>query len=336
MKTLGFIPSRNTRLNVNYYTQNLRMQRILLPVVTLIFFVSCQKNVEPAPVPAPIPVIAPFKILDSAGMVNDLQLLSSDAFKGRKAGTPEVVLTHQLIQTRLRTALNDSLAPGYAQDFSVGGIARKNLLGVLRGTLYPDRYIVAGAHYDHLGVNGTGVVFHGADDNASGVACVLAMAKYFKQHPPKYSMIFALWDAEEVGLKGSEYFVNNLPAGISLSTLKFNLNMDMIARSDNNKIWASGLSHYPAFAYLVDSVKGSAQTELLSGFDKLSDPQDWTYLSDHGNFFQKNIPYLYLGVEDHPDYHKTTDTFDKINLGRYIQNANIAAQMMLLLDRKLN
>lgn len=316
------------------------MKKILLPFALAIALVACKHDSDPTPAPTPPapppPTVTPFRILDSTQMVNDLQLLSSDAYKGRKAGTPEVVLTHQLIQSRLRTAGVDSFATGFEQPFTLSSVGRKNFLGWIKGSANPDKYIVISAHFDHLGVNGSGVVYHGADDNASGTACVLAMAKYFQAHKPKYSVIFALWDAEEVGLKGSDYFVNNLPAGLDLTKIKFNLNMDMIARSDNSSIWACGIYHYPAFKYLVDSVQGKATfTALKSGYDKPTDPQDWTYLSDQGSFHKKGIPFLYLGVEDHPDYHKTSDTYDKVNLNRFVENANIAAQMALLLDRKL-
>ncbi len=305
------------------------------PIVLLasIILVQCSKDEK-----TPDPVVpAPFKILDSTQMVTDLQQLSSDAFKGRKADYPEIILTHQLIQNRLRQAGLDSFAVGLAQDFTVGASAvqHKNLLGFIRGNTKPDEYIVMGAHYDHLGVNGAGDVYNGADDNASGVAAVMAAAKYFSAHPPKHSIIFALWAAEEVGLRGSQYFTNNLPAGLSLTNIKFNLNLDMVARSDNNKIWACGLFHYPAYRYLVDSLQGKTSVQLLSGYDSPASPDDWTYQSDQGSFHQKGIPFLYLGVEDHPDYHKVTDEFNRVNLGRYVENANIAAQMMLLLDRKL-
>jgi len=307
------------------------MKKSLLLVCIAALFIACSRDKDSLPAPTPVA----FRILDSTQMSNDLQLLSSDAYKGRKAGTPEVILTHQLIQNRLRAAGVDSFATGFAQDFTLSGEARKNFIGLVKGTTYPGKYIVVGAHFDHLGVNGSGVVYHGADDNASGTANVLAMAKYFQSHKPAYSIIFALWDAEELGLKGSDYFVNNLPVGLDISNIKFNLNMDMVARSDNNSIWACGLSHYPAYKYLVDSIAPKSSTQLKSGYDKPTDARDWTYLSDHGSFHKKNIPFIYLGVEDHVDYHKTSDTFDKVNLNRFTENANIAAQMILLLDRKL-
>lgn len=290
--------------------------------------------IPPVTPPVTPPTTASFRLLDSTQMSNDLKLLSSDAFKGRAAGVPGIELTYQLIKDRLRSAGVDSFAVEFEQPFTSNSVQRKNFLGVIKGSTHPDKYIVLGAHFDHMGVSGANI-FHGADDNASGVAAVLASAKYFKQHPPAYSIIFALWDAEEIGMRGSNYFVNNLPTGITLTSLKFNLNADMIARSDNNKIWGVGLTQFPAYKYLVDSVKDRTSTILASGYDNSSFPENWVNSSDHASFYAKGIPFLYLGVEDHADYHKPTDTFENVNLNKFTENANIFLQMALLLDRKL-
>lgn len=303
-------------------------------LLALFIFWSCNKEINSPGTPG-IPDPPPFKILDSTQMATDLQQLSADAFRGRKAGTAEIILSHQLIQNRLRQAGVDSFATGFFQDFTLSAVQHRNLLGIIRGNEKPDEYIIMSAHYDHIGVAGSGDVYNGADDNASGVAAVLAAAKYFKTHPPKHSIIFALWAAEEIGLRGSKYFTDNLPGTLTLAQIKFNLNLDMIARSDNNKIWGCGTFHYPGYKYLIDSLQGKTTVELKAGYDSPSSPQDWTFLSDQGSFHQKNIPFLYLGVEDHADYHKVTDEFSKISLTRFTENANIAAQMMLLLDRKL-
>lgn len=319
------------------------MKKIVLLLAISISLIQCQKKVEritPTPVdtiitPPPSPTANTFRLLDSTQLVTDLELLSSDAYKGRKAGTAEVALTHTLIVKRLREAGVDSFATGFEQNFTQSGIARKNLIGYIKGSQFPNQYIVLSAHFDHLGTNAAGVVYHGADDNASGVSGTLATAKYFKTHPPRYSIIFALWDAEEIGLVGSKYFTNNLPAPLSLASIRFNLNADMIARSDNNSIWVCGLSHYPAYKYLVDSIDPQTFSQVKGGYDKPTDPQDWTYLSDHGSFHLKNIPFAYLGVEDHPDYHKVTDTYQKVNLNRFVENANVFMQMARMLDRKL-
>lgn len=306
----------------------------LAVIAGIVVIWSCNKEINDPGTPV-LPEPPSFKILDSVQMKTDLEQLSSDAFKGRQAGTPEIVLSHQLIQNRLRQAGVDSFATGFFQTFTVGGVEHKNLLGIVRGSEKPNEYIIMGAHYDHIGVAGSGDVYNGADDNASGVAAVLAAAKYFKTHPPKHTIIFALWAAEEVGLRGSKYFTDNLPGTLTLAQIKFNLNLDMIARSDNNKIWGCGTFHYPSYKYLIDSLQGKTTVELKAGFDSPSSPQDWTFQSDQGSFHQKSIPFLYLGVEDHADYHKVTDEFSRVSLTRFTENANIAAQMMLLLDKKL-
>jgi hypothetical protein len=319
----------------------MKTYHIFFTLILALSLVQCQKKVKdslPPPIdtlPTPIVPNANFRLLDSTQLVTDLKLLSSDAYKGRKAGTAEVALTHNLIINRLRQAGVDSFSTGFEQTFTLAGVARKNLLGYIRGSQFPNQYIVVGAHFDHLGTNTSGAVFHGADDNASGVSATLALAKYFTTNRPRYSIIFALWDAEENGLAGSKHFTNNLPAPLTLAALRFNLNADMIARSDNNSIWLAGLSHYPAYKYLVDSIRPQTITSLKSGYDKPTDPQDWTFLSDHGSFHTKGIPFGYLGVEDHADYHKITDTYQKVNLNRFVENANIFLQMARMLDRKL-
>lgn len=308
------------------------MKKYLVLFSAVLIFAACKQS-GPDPL-APVAGVPMQRLLDTTQMQQDLQQLSSDAFMGRNPNNTAVNLSYELIQNRLRQAGVDSFAIGFEQNFSLSSLSRKNFLGVIKGSTNPNDYIVVSAHFDHLGKTASGI-FHGADDNASGVSAVLAMAKYFKQHPPKHSIIFALWDAEEVGLKGSEYFVNNLPAPLNLSQVKFNLNLDMIARSDNNKLWACGLSHYPTYKYLVDSLKDRTTTQLVSGYDKPTDTQDWTYLSDQGSFHRKGIAFIYLGVEDFPEYHKVTDTYDRINLQKYFENANIAANMLALVDRKL-
>jgi Zn-dependent M28 family amino/carboxypeptidase len=182
---------------------------------------------------------------------------------------------------------------------------------------------VISAHYDHLGRTISGETYYGASDNASGTACILAMAKYFKQHPHPCSLIFAAFDREETGMIGSFSFMREATAsGLSLN-IKFNLNVDMIARNDKNEIFACGIRYYPSFAYLIKETQNKTNVKLLMGHDTGNNRDDWTNQSDHLAFHRKGIPFLYIGVEDHPDYHKTTDTYDKIDLGSYIENCNM-------------
>jgi Zn-dependent M28 family amino/carboxypeptidase len=200
-----------------------------------------------------------------------------------------------------------------------------NIVGWIKGSQYPDKFIAITAHFDHEGIKNE-ETYYGASDNASGTACLLGLAKYFKQNPHSYSLLFVAFDREETGLEGSRHFCNNIP--FDTDKLKFNLNIDMIARNDKNEIFACGPYHYPAFMNLVNETQQKTNARLLMGHDYGEGPDNWTPRSDHYPFHLKEIPFIYIGVEDHPDLHKPTDTFEKIDLSTYIENCNMVAMMI--------
>jgi Zn-dependent M28 family amino/carboxypeptidase len=207
------------------------------------------------------------------------------------------------------------------------------VIGTIRGSKYPDSYIAITAHYDHLGVRDN-QVYYGADDNASGTAALLVMAQYFKQHPPQHSLLFIAFDAEEEGLVGSRYFILNSP--VPVAKIMLNLNMDMISRNDKNEIYACGVSYHPFLKKFVDSVQPSTTVKIMFGHD---DPakggsDNWTSQSDHYPFYRNNIPFLYFGVEDHEDYHKPGDTFEKINKSFYYRVATMITGVAAQVDRQ--
>lgn len=274
------------------------------------------------------------RVLDSIQLINDLAFLSSDSCEGRAPGSVGHTRALQRIVERFRNAGVDSFGTSYLQSFNanlINGTSQGyNILGCIKGTKYPNKYVVISAHYDHLGKN-DGATFYGASDNASGTACVLAMAEYFKDHPLPYSVVFALFDREETGLEGAYHFTKNLPAPISLPAITMNLNLDMITRSEQHEIFACGVYHQPSFKKLVDAMQGKTTLKILMGHDKGSLQEDWTHQSDHYAFHQKKIPFLYFGVEDHAGYHQPSDTFDKIDLGDYIEVCNL----MVILTRLL-
>ena len=201
----------------------------------------------------------------------------------------------------------------------------------MKGTTYLQKYIVVSAHYDHLGKAPNGSIYYGADDNASGVACLLALATYFKSNPHPYSLIFAAFDKEESRFEGAYNIVEQQVKHGHLPEIAFNLNMDMIARSDKNEIFASGILHYPGFMYAINEVQLKTNVKLLMGHDGQRLEADWTNQSDHWAFHEQFIPFLYIGVEDHPNYHKPTDTYYKINYSRYIENCNMVALLTKVL-----
>jgi Zn-dependent M28 family amino/carboxypeptidase len=113
-----------------------------------------------------------------------------------------------------------------------------------------------------------------------------------------------------------------------------NVNMDMISRNDSNEIYATGIYHYPFLKKYVDSILPFAQVAIRFGHDgEKPGIHDWTSQSDHFPFHQNHIPYLYFGVEDHPDYHRPGDTFDKVNKSFYYQVGTMITAVASLLDQ---
>jgi hypothetical protein len=320
-----------------------KMKIILYPlVISIIFTFACVKvidnNFDEITLPYPSiseqrvsllnkPFVTPLRELDSSQIIHDLEYLASDICEGRKPGTVGHDLAKNYVLARMRAIGVDSFSSSLEQTFNgfkINGTSiGKNLIGWVKGISFPDKYIVITAHYDHLGRTENGEIYNGADDNASGVACLLALAKFFKQNPHSYSLVFAALDREETGFEGAYNFVHLFGSQIGEKNIKFNLNMDMIARSDSNEIYACGLRYYPSYIYLVDETQNKTNTKILMGHDGGISGRDWKHASDHTAFHQRNIPFLYLGVEDHEDYHATTDDKEKIDYSRFIENCNL-------------
>lgn len=281
------------------------------------------------------PAATSVRLLDSAQIINDLRFLASDTCEGRRPGSDGHERAAERIVTRMREAGLDSFDNSLILPFQtlIKGkmIAAKNIIGWIKGTQHPEKYIVISAHYDHMGKIGDST-YYGASDNASGTACILAMARYFKQHPQPYSYIFAAFDAEETGLKGARYFTRHLPHPLQLSSIKFNLNIDMIVRNDNNEIFACGIYHYPSLKSVIRKIQPRTNTKILMGHDQGPGREDWTTLSDHYAFHVQGIPFLYFGTEDHIDYHRPTDTWNKIDLNNYIENCNMLTLLAMMID----
>lgn len=274
------------------------------------------------------------RFADSARLISNQQYLSTDSMEGRKTGTAGSEKARQFILSQLSNTKVKPL-PGkddFLQAFPVGSLNGYNILGFIKGSDFPDSVLVVSAHYDHIGSK-KGEVFNGADDNASGVSVLLEAASYFSQHPPKHSIVFCFFDAEEMGLQGSRYFVDHLPEGMQVAA---NINFDMLSRNQNgNELFASGTMHYPQFYYLLQPLIIRHPVALLFGHDgeQPSKPgDDWTFQSDHGSFHRKRMPFIYLGVEDHDDYHKATDEFEKVDKSFFLHSANLALDVVVSVD----
>ena len=208
----------------------------------------------------------------------------------------------------------------------VGG----NVVGLIKGKT--DKSIVITGHFDHLGIR-NGKIYNGADDDASGTVALFAIAKYFKNKSPKHNLIFAAVDAEEVGMHGSAYFVENFEN--AKENIVLNINMDMIAHNDSLQLNASGTYHYPQLKKQLLNL--NSPINLTFGHDDPNNKKqdDWTYSSDHRSFHKKEIPFIYFGVEDHKDYHRDTDTFENINQDFYYEAVKLIIQAIENYDESL-
>jgi two-component sensor histidine kinase len=200
----------------------------------------------------------------------------------------------------------------------------KNVAAFIKGSVFPDEYVIISAHSDHVGVNDNGEVFNGADDDGSGSMAVLEIAEAFKTaaekgHAPKRSVIFLHVTGEEKGLLGSQYYTDIEPL-VPLANTVADLNIDMIGRTDPKR---EGDRNY---IYLIGSDKLSTELHQISEevnkkytniefdytYNDENDPNRFYYRSDHYNFAKNNIPIIFYFNGTHDDYHKVSDTPDKI------------------------
>lgn len=208
-------------------------------------------------------------------------------------------------------------------------IEASNVIAVVEGSDKKNEYVFVTGHYDHLGKRGD-KIFHGADDDGSGTVGVLEMAEAFAKSKaagegPRRTMVFMTVSGEEKGLWGSEYYSEN-PV-FPLGSTSVDLNIDMVGRKDpnrkdgdnNNYIYVIGHDKLSTELPVINEGVNREYTQLEFDY-KYDDPNDQEriyYRSDHYNFARKGVPILFFFDGIHEDYHKTTDTVDKINFDLY-------------------
>jgi len=264
-----------------------------------------------------------------------LYIYASDEFEGRDTGEPGQKKAVEYLRNYYKSI---GVEPGdlegdYFQEMTLTMRGRRgqkpkiveteNVIAIIKGSEKPDEYVVITAHLDHVGVDDTGI-YNGADDDGSGTVALLEIAEAFKKAAdkgkgPKRSIIFLHVTGEEKGLLGSAYYTDN-PI-YPLENTIVNLNVDMIGRIDPSRreknrdyIYLIGSDHDS-----VDLHKLSEQTNAESvnmtldyRFNDKNDPNRFYYRSDHYNFAKNGIPIIFYFTGTHADYHKTTDTPDKI------------------------
>ncbi|HEV8483099.1 MAG TPA: M28 family peptidase [Blastocatellia bacterium] len=262
------------------------------------------------------------------------------------AGIPALAVTQQVAQAilsaggstlaELQNRAKESAAPSTVRNVEiefktdvvkVEGKA-ENVVGILQGSdpELSSEFIVIGAHYDHLGLGGSeslaakpeGQIHHGADDNASGTSVLIELARVMSANRPKFkrSIVFIAFSGEELGLLGSAAYTRN-PAVPLKSTVAM-LNMDMVGRLRNGSLFVGGVGTSPAWQPLLDRLNGSGAAAPSGGSSsgsrfQLGIGQDGFGPSDHQSFYVKDLPVLFFFTGSHDDYHKPSDTADKIN-----------------------
>ncbi|MFC1481691.1 M20/M25/M40 family metallo-hydrolase [Candidatus Neomarinimicrobiota bacterium] len=199
-----------------------------------------------------------------------------------------------------------------------------NVAGYLEGNdpALQGQYIVVGAHYDHLGYGGSGsgslapndhAIHNGADDNASGVAGLLEIAQKLASANLGRSVIFVAFNAEEEGLLGSKYFVNDLP--IDKDSLAMMINLDMIGRLRDDQLTIGGTGTAPIFERVLPEFNRAYRFELTMS-------PEGPGPGDHAAFYYKDIPVLFAFTGAHEDYHKPTDDVAGIDTAGTVKVAN--------------
>lgn len=276
---------------------------------------------------------------DSAEILAALRFLASDSLEGRGTGTRGAALARAFLVDLLEEAGVRPFDGTFEHPFTwtrrSGPEPRTgvNVLGVIPGSERSGRYIVVSAHYDHVGIR-DGVIYNGADDDASGSIGLVALARALQGVPLRHSLILAAFDAEEAGLRGARAFVENPP--VPLDSVALNLNLDMVARTAG-ELWAAGAHHTPALRPHLERVAAEAPLRLRLGHDAPDVPgeDDWTGSSDHAAFHGAGIPFVYLGVVDHADYHRPTDDFENVDPGEYMNALRTALMVLVALDAAL-
>ena len=260
------------------------------------------------------------------GLKTDVTFLAADDLGGRAIGTEgEQKAADYLAEEFKKSGLEPKGTAGYFQPFTVSkptnpheeavigtdgeGVTGRNVIGFIDNK--SENTIVIGAHFDHLGMGGQSslhrgdsAIHNGADDNASGTAALVALAKILKHEKHSSNFLFIAFSGEENGLWGSNYFVKN--PTIELSTVNYMINMDMVGRMNEEKTLAiNGVGTSPSLLPALDVVNADSL--------KLVTSESGIGPSDHTSFYLQDLPVLHFFTGQHADYHRPSDDSDLIN-----------------------
>src|SRR6266699_3128457 len=283
--------------------------------------------------PAPQDTLSPA----ARRVLADVRFLADDRQEGRGVGSgglsrAGVYIRDGFARAGLEASFQDFTIPPDAPAVlhtTLGGTATRNVVAILPGASPTLRgeVVLVGAHYDHLGLGGfgamdpdsTGRVHNGADDNASGTAALLEVARQLAGRKPARTVVFVAFSGEELGTLGSSYFVQH-PVPQPVDSIYVMLNMDMVGRLRSARLLALGAATAKEFPALLDSLNTPPRFDLRASGD------GWGP-SDHAVFFATRHPVLHFFTDLHEDYHRSTDDWDKLNVTGIAQVAQFVADL---------
>ena len=314
------------------------MKKYLILILLIPFFSSSQENLSYA------------ESINNKDLHKHIEVLSSDSLEGRETGKPGQKMAAEYIANQFRKiGIPPYKRKTYYQKFKVKSerhickcddcdlaffkrifksnqtIRGENVLGYIEGSDLKDELLIITAHYDHLGKHDS-LIFNGADDDASGVSAALEIAEAFmlakkEGSGPRRSILIMPVSGEEKGLLGSRYYTDN-PI-YPLENTVANLNIDMIGRLDDwhdngNYVYLIGSDR---LSYDLHDLNEKINSEYIGidldyRFNDKDDPNRYYYRSDHYNFAKNNIPVIFYFNGVHEDYHKPSDTIEKLDFDK--------------------
>ncbi|MCE9679263.1 M28 family peptidase [Shewanella sp. AS1] len=275
----------------------------------------------------------------------DVETLSSPPFEGRKTNTKGAAAAREYLIVRM---LQSGLVPwqrNFDQEFEYEYQFSKhrgyNLVGMKLADNPTKKWRVIVAHYDHLGMKGSRY-YPGADDNASGIAAMLAIASHANTQSMPTNLLFIATDAEEPGLFGSKALVDlltNKTSHPTINDIELVINLDMIGHpARGNSIYLEGRRGFAQFDQLEQTLESTVGLCIRANHPpeagKSIQRVDWLRASDHYPFYRAGVPWLYFGVPPHPDYHQMSDTADKIDMN-FLAAVTETAFKLLIIDSYL-
>jgi len=308
------------------------MKKIVSFLIVLMFLFSCAvltKDSDDESVKENINTVSMTKnntnniVIDSNMVRKHLYTLAADNMEGRQSGTPGIEKAAEYIEDEFKKIGLSTFGDldSYRQTFtfknrkSKDDIISSNIIGVLEGKSKKDEYVIISAHYDHLGMKKSGegdLIYNGANDDASGVTGVLALAAYFKKVGHERTIVIAAFTAEEMGLIGSTYF------GKEIDAAKFvaGINLEMIGKTPSfgaNTAWLTGFERSDFGKIIQKNLKGS-------GYQLFPDPYknfNLFFRSDNASLARLGVPshtFSTTPIDKDPDYHQVSDEAETLNI----------------------